>query len=127
MNDSATAMPGVTSRVITTLSGSRPMRAACRWSSVRCADTSVLATSVIASAVTTTSPLLARKPRSVVVRGISIDRVDVIHSPLRRVLDDESGSLDAEVRGAARGRGAAPGKVGLGKTGPNLVHPWRGE
>src|SRR5713101_6335328 len=127
MNDSATAMPGVTSRVITTLSGSRPVRAAWRKSSVRCADTSVLATTVTVSARTIVSGLLARIARPVVVRGIPIDGVDVIHSTLRRVLDDEGGSLDAEVRGAARGRGAAPGKVGLGKAGPNLVHPWRGE
>src|SRR5437867_2056077 len=73
---------------------------------------------------TTLSPLLARKPRPVVVRGIPIDGMDVIHASLRRVLDDEGGSLDAEVRGAALGRGAAPGKIRLGETGPNLAHPW---
>src|SRR5258707_1653493 len=79
------------------------------------------------SARTTVSPLLARKARPVVVRRVPIDGVDVIHATLRRVLDDEGGSLDAEVRGAARGRGAAPGKIGSGKAGPDLVHTWRRE
>src|SRR6267142_143059 len=103
------------------------MRAACRHSSNRCVDTRVLATSVIANARTRVTVLLTRKACSVVVCGVPIDRMDVIDAPLRRVLDDERWSLDAEVRGAALGRRAAPRKIGLWKLGADLVYPRRSE
>src|SRR5687768_10864827 len=50
---------------------------------------------------------------AIVVRRISIDRVDVIDGLLRRVLDDQRRALDAEIRDAAVGRRTAPREVGL--------------
>ena len=59
----------------------------------------------------------ARKARPVVVRGVAVDRVDVIDPSLRRVLDDEIRSLNPVVRRAVASgrdrRGAAPRLAGV--------------
>src|SRR6185503_6400951 len=104
-------MPGVMSSSTPTRAGSTVSRAACRYSSRRCAER----TAPAASARTRTSAarLPVRNLRSVVVAGIAVDRVDVIDAALRRVLDHQRRSLDAEVGGAAVGRRSAPGEVGV--------------
>src|SRR5688500_7989561 len=103
-------MPGVRSSSIPMRSGSMATRAACRYSSPRCADAAPLASSTKAAAP---SQLLRRELRTVVVGRIAVDGVDVVDAALRRVLDDQRRSLHAEIRRAA-GRGwPAPGEIGL--------------
>src|SRR5262245_63432465 len=116
----ATAMPGVRSSSISTRPGSIATRAACKYSSRRCADADTAASATAASVAAATT--LFRKLRTVVVGRVAIDRVDVIDAALRRVLDDERRSLHAEVRHAAVGRRAAPGEPRLGQVAANLGH-----
>src|SRR5438128_9729285 len=120
---SAKAMPGVRSSSIRTAPGSMPSRAACRYSSSRCADTPAMATDAIVRASTQAAPLLPRELRTVIVGRIAINGVDVVDAALRRVLDHERRALDPEIRGAAIGRRAAPGEVCPGEVRPDLGDP----
>src|SRR5262245_3063980 len=98
-----------------------PSRAACRYSSIRWADGTAPA-AIAKSSVSRATDLL-RELRTVFVRRVAIDRVDVIDAAaLRRVLDHDGGSLDPEIRRTPAGRRAAPGKVGLREVGANLRH-----
>src|SRR5262245_50890850 len=99
------------------------MRAAWRYSSIRCADGTAVATTSVAIEHAAAA-LPGRDFRTVVVGGVAVDRVDVIDVPLRRVLDDQRRSLNAEVRRAAIGRGPAPREVRLRQVGPDLGHAW---
>src|SRR3954468_23175713 len=120
---SATAMPGVRSISSSTRPGSIARRAACRYSSRRCADVTAPA---ISSATTVSPPpvLLRRELRTVVVRGIAVDGVDVVDAALlRRILDDERRPLDPEVRRAAVGRRPTPREIRLRQVRPDLRHP----
>ena len=136
---SATSTPGVSARRTSTRVRSRSTRAACRYSSSRCAycrrcadqnaragargrrrracgalgddrrprpnsQRPIVLTGVHRDTVGAGSWALGVDPisvtifRTVVVRRIAIDGVDVVDAALRRVLDDERRSLDAEVR-----------------------------
>src|SRR5438874_1915777 len=120
---SASAIPGVRSSSSCTPRGSMAIRAACRYSSRRCADTSAMTIVAIVSASTPAVRLLPRKLRTVVVGRIAIDRMDVIDAALRRVLDDESWSLDPEVcRASVRSR-ATPCEGRFGEMRPELGEP----
>src|SRR2546425_9092732 len=119
---SATAMPGVRSSSICTAAGSMASRAAWRYSSRRCADTSTLTTMAIVSPSRYAARLLARELRTVVIGRIAIDGMNVVHAVLRRVLDDEGWPLDPEVRRTAVGRRATPGEVGLRQVRPDLCY-----
>src|SRR2546428_1433956 len=123
MVGSATAMPGVRSSSSSTRSGSTASRAACRSSSVRCAETVVQAMTTANITTTMAAVLAAHELRAIVIGRITIDGMDVIDAALRRVLDDQGGPLDPEVRGAAVDRRPAPGEVGLREVCPDLGHP----
>src|SRR5438093_13770657 len=97
MKPFATALPGVRSSSTCTRSGSIAIRAACRYSSRRCADTADPKAIAIAITIRNAVGLLAREFRTIVVGRVAIDGVDVIDAVLRRVLDDERRSLNAEV------------------------------
>src|SRR6187549_2143669 len=120
MTASATAMPGVRSRSMRTRSGSIAIRAACRYSSRRCAAGPAPAPMTIAAARAVATTLLRDQLRTVVVGRVPIDRVDVIDAALRRVLDHQRRALDAEVGGAAVGGRAAPREPRLRQVGPDL-------
>ena len=92
----ATARPGVRLSSRCTPVASIARRAAWRYSSIRCADTSVLAAGSHAARSPSRAALPARKLRSVVVGRVAIDRVDVIDAALRRVFDHDGRALHAE-------------------------------
>src|SRR4026207_343256 len=119
---SAIAIPGVRSSCSCTRFGPIPIRAACRYSSRRCADTLVPAATDATPASTRTARLLARKLRSVVVGRIAIDGVNGTDAALRRVVDHQRRALHPEIGDAAVGGRTAPGKVGVGEVRANLGH-----
>src|SRR6266851_6612968 len=94
---------------------------------MRCAETWASPTTARASTSRPAARLLPRELRTIIVGRIAIDSVDVVDAALRRVLDHEGRPLDAEIRGAARGRRATPGEVRLGEIRPDLGHPRLGE
>src|SRR5262245_29965002 len=96
------------------------IRAACRYSSRRCAESGAAATA--SRSPIRAEALLLRELRAIVVGGIAIDRVNVIDAALRRVFDHDGWPLDPEVRRAPVRRWSAPGEVGLGKIRPDLSH-----
>src|SRR5437762_10037176 len=98
------------------------MRAVCRYSSRRCADSPVPAITAAVDA-STSAALAPRKLCPVVVSRLAIDRVNVIDTVLRRVFDDERRSLDAEVRRAAVADRSAPGEIGVGGAAADFRHP----
>ncbi len=100
MIDSARAIPGVRSSSSCTRPGSMASRAAWRYSSRRCADTSAAPTIAVVRASTQAARLLPRELRTVVVGRIAINGMDVVDAALRRVLDHEGWPLNAEIRGA---------------------------
>src|SRR5262245_27002172 len=118
---SATAMPGVRSSSIRTPSGSMATRAACRYSSRRWADVGAAVVTATTSAMT--ARRLFRELRTVVVGRITVDRVNVIDVPLRRVLDHERRPMHPEIRRAAVDRRAAPGEIRIGEVAADLRHP----
>src|SRR5580765_5348310 len=120
---SATATPGVRSSSTCTRSGWIAMRAVCRYSSRRCADTPALRAIEVAAPIRSAVPLLARELGAIVVGRVAINRMDVIDAVLRRVFDDQRRPLNAEVRRAAVRRRSAPGEISVRKVGPNLGHP----
>src|SRR5262245_37462870 len=64
------------------------------------------------------------QPCSIVVSGITVDRVDVINiALLRSILDQDSGSLDPKVRKASVFSCSAPGKVSARQIGADFRHP----
>src|SRR6185503_10147247 len=119
---SATAIPGVKLSSSRTPVESIARRAAWRYSSSRCADTSVPKVGSHAARSPSRAALPARKLRSVVVGRIAIDGVYVPDAALRRVLDHDRRALHAEVGGAAVGGGAAPREPGLRQVARDLRH-----
>src|SRR5207247_990112 len=102
----------VRSSSIWTRAGSIATRAACRYSSSRCAEGRATAPTTSVS-VKITRMLFRGELRTVVVRGIAIDGVDVIDAALLGcVFDHQRRSLDTEVSRAAVGRRPAPGEIG---------------
>src|SRR5215471_4317432 len=118
----ATETPGVKSSSIRMRSGSILMRAAWRYSSSRCADSGATVMTSRARALLHNAPLLRDKLRTVVVRRIAVDRVDVIQAALRRVLDHQRRPLNPEIRHAAVRRRPAPGEIGLWQIRLDLGH-----
>src|SRR5262245_54453156 len=118
---SATAIPAVRSNASSTRSGSMARRAACRYSSRRCADVQL---PDIRTSSSVSAPMdLLREFRTVVVRRIAIDRMNVIDAALLwGVFDDERRALDTEVGGTAIGSGPAPGEVGIRRLRADLRH-----
>src|SRR4051794_23594461 len=110
----ATAIPAVRSSSMRARPGSSAIRAACRYSSRRCADRSTLVPATIAAArpTTPTATLLRRKLGPVVVGRVAIDGVNVVDAALRGIFDHQRRSLDAKVVHAAVGGRAAPREVG---------------
>src|SRR5262245_7872002 len=96
-------------------------RAACRYSSSRCAD--VQLPDIRTSSSVSVPMTLLREFRTVVVRRIAIDRMNVIDAALLwSVFDDESRALDAEVGRAAIGSRSAPGEVGIRRLRADFRH-----
>src|SRR3954471_7811267 len=98
------------------------MRAACRNSSRRCAETTTLASTIAISADGISAALLARKLCSVIVRRVAVNRVYVIDAALRRIFDHQRRPLHAEVRGTAVRRRSAPREIGVADVGADLRH-----
>src|SRR4051812_687763 len=119
---SAMLMPGVRSSSIRTRPGSIARRAACRYSSRRCADVAVPAASAASSA--RAARRLLRELRTVVVGRVAVDGVDVIDAAaLRRVLDHQRRALDAEIRGRAVLDRTTPGEIRLRQVAADFRHP----
>src|SRR5215203_6853831 len=100
-----------------------PIRAACNSSSWRCAD----ALAVARVSAMSTSALLARELGAIIVGGIAVYRVNMIDAALRRVLNDQRGSLDAEIRRAAVGGRPAPREIGVVQVRLDLPHSRLGD